>query len=67
MEPVNHTTMHISWHITTTVKCATNEQDIFYKDHPNYLTMPQATQSPVVKADHAAWWKWYEGDTVEDL
>ena len=68
MEPVNCTHMHISWYNNATDKGGTIHEDVFYKDHPNYEHMPPVTQAPETKAEHAAWWAWYEaagGTTVE--
>ncbi len=60
MEPVNHTHMHIGWYNDATNTGRTMHEDVFYKDHPNYLHMPLVTQAPGTKAEHDAWWAWYK-------
>ena len=59
METVNHTTLHINWYNGATHKSGCIEEDVFYKDHPNYERMPPVTKAPETKAEHRAWWKWY--------
>ncbi len=60
MEPINHTSMSISWYNDATNTGCTTYKDVFYKDHLNYEHMPPVTQAPETKAEHAAWWEWHE-------
>ena len=68
MEPVNHVTIYTAWYSRATPECGTIIEDVFYKDYPDFLLMRGQPQSPETKAEHAAWWAWYEaagGTSVE--
>ena len=60
MEPVNCTSMSVSWYNDATSTGCTTFEDVFYKDHPNYEHMPPVTRAPETKAEHVAWWAWYK-------